>query len=198
MESLHSLRLTPKQIVFWTTNMRVEFWDVAEQKLKTAHEVVVRKKCFQTMLSPDGTVLACLDSDFGLSLIEVATGTTIFEKKEFTQLGFMDFFSLIIAAIADDDLNPSEHEFINMAFSPDAHYFVAGDRSLIYNAFGAATNVQSVIFDLTTRNSASVKGDLKEIISSGFAFVGPSKIAGNDGSNKKKSGIYTFAGRYAL
>ena len=181
-----------KQIVFWTTNMRVEFWDVVEQKLKKAHEVVVRKKCFQTMLSPDGTVLACLDSDFGLSLIEVETGSTIFEKKEFTQLGFLDLFSLIIASIIDDDSSPGEHEFINMAFSPDAHYFVAGDRSLIYNAFGAATNVQSVIFDLTTRASASTKGDLKEIISSGFAFVGPGKIAGNHGSNKKKSGIYTF------
>jgi len=187
-----------KQIVFWTTNMRVEFWDVAEQKLKTAHEVVVRKKCLQSMLAPDGTVLACLDSDFGLSLIEVATGTSIFEKKEFTQLGFVDFFSMILAAIADDEFSPSDHEFINMAFSPDAHYFVAGDRSLIINAFGAGTNVQSVVFDLMTRSTSSVKGDLKEIISSGFAFVGPSKLAGNHSSNKKKSGIYTFPAGQAV
>ena len=35
-----------QQIVFWTSNLRVEFWDVAEQKLKTAHEVVVRKEVF--------------------------------------------------------------------------------------------------------------------------------------------------------
>ena len=51
-------------------------------------------------------MLACLDSDFGLSLFEVATGTAIFEKKEFTQLGFLDFFSMILAAIADDDVEP--------------------------------------------------------------------------------------------
>jgi WD40 repeat protein len=181
-----------RQIVFWTTNMRVEFWDVAEQKLKTAHEVVVRKKCLQTMLSPDGKVLACLDSDFGLSLIEVATGTAIFEKKGFTQLGFLDLFSIILSAVADDDFSLGDHEFINMAFSPDAHYFVAGDRSLTFNAFGAGTSVQSVIFDLTTRTTSSAKGDLKEIISSGFAFVGPSKIVGNNTSNAKKSGVYTF------
>ena len=70
-----------RQIVFSTSNLRVEFWDVAEKKLKNAHELVIRKKCLQTSLSPEGKVLACLDSDFGLNLFEVATGTVVFEKK---------------------------------------------------------------------------------------------------------------------
>lgn len=56
----------------------------------------------------------------------------------------------------------------------------------------AVTNIQSVVFDLTTRTVASLKGDLKEIISSGFAFVGPNKIAGVNSGNSKKSGLYTF------
>lgn len=187
-------RFTPdsRLIVFWTPNLRVEFWDVAEQKLKTAHEVVVRKRCLQTTLSPDGKVLACLDSEFGLNLFEVETGNPIFEKKSFTQFGFTDFLSMLFASFTGDDTDGSEQELVNMAFSPDAHYFVAGDRSLVLGALALRTNVQSVVFDLTTRKVASVKGDLKEIISSGFAFVGPDKIAGANPGNSKKSGLYTF------
>ncbi|MFN2513238.1 MAG: hypothetical protein ABR568_17675, partial [Pyrinomonadaceae bacterium] len=41
-------------IVFSTSNMRVEVWDVAEKKIKTAYELVTRKKCLQTALAPDG------------------------------------------------------------------------------------------------------------------------------------------------
>jgi WD40 repeat protein len=73
-----------KTVILYTPNLRVEVWDIAEQKLQTAYEVVLRKACAQTALSPDGKILACLDSDFGLSLAEVATGNIIFEKKSFT------------------------------------------------------------------------------------------------------------------
>jgi WD40 repeat protein len=187
-------------IVFWTRNLRVESWDIADQKLKTAYEVIVRKKCLQTALSPEGKVLACLDSDFGLSLFEVATGASIFEKKSFTHLGLSDLLSMLFEALAaDDDTDIGDHEFINMAFSPDGHYFVAGDRSLILGSLGGfGTEVQSVVFDLTTRKASSLKGDLKEIISSGFAFVGASKIAGSNSGNSKKSGLYTFPEGQAL
>jgi WD40 repeat protein len=187
-------RFTPDSrfIVFWTPNLRVEFWDVAEQKLKTAYEVVVRKKCVQTTLSPDGKVLACLDTDFGLNLFEVETGTAIFEKKGFTQFGFSDFLSILFASLLGDETDTREQELINMAFSPDGHYFVAGDRSVVLGAMALQTSVQSVVFDLVTRKVASVKGDLKEIISSGFAFVGPDKIAGANPGNSKKSGLYSF------
>ncbi len=187
-------RFTPdsRQVVFWTSNLRVEFWDVAEQKLKTAYEVVVRKKCMQTTLSPDGKVLACLDSDLGLSLFEVETGTAIFEKKGFTQLGFLDVFSMIFASLMGDDTDTGEQELINMGFSPDSHYFVAGDRSVVLGELSIQTSVQSVVFDLTTRKVVSVKGDLKQLISSAFAFVGPNKLAGINFGDSKKSGLYTF------
>jgi hypothetical protein len=43
-----------RNIVFNTSDLRVEIWSVAEEKLVEAHEVVVRKTCLQSLLSPDG------------------------------------------------------------------------------------------------------------------------------------------------
>src|SRR6185312_7961506 len=118
-------------VVFYTPNLRVELWDVAEKKLKSAHEVVIRKSCAQTALSSDGKELACLDSDLTLNVFEVATGNSLFEKKSFTHMGFFDVLQLwLSAALAgEDDFQLGENELVNMTFSPDGHYFVAGDRS---------------------------------------------------------------------
>jgi WD40 repeat protein len=189
-----------RMIVFSTSNMRVEVWEVAEKEIKAAYELVTRKKCLQIALAPDGKVLACLDSDFGLNLFEVATGTAIFEKKAFTQVGFSDVFMMLLSALlADDDSDRIEHEFINMAFSPDGHYFVAGDRSVFFSSIGTiGTNVQSLAYDLTTKTASGVKGDLKEVISSAFAFVGPDKIVGRHSGNPKKSGLYSFPAGKAI
>lgn len=183
-----------RQIVLYTANLRIETWDIAEQKLKSAQEVVVRKTCLQTELSSDGKTLACLDSDFGLNLVEVATGNVLMEKKSFSQMGFSDAISFILSALlAAEDIDLGQREFINMAFSPDSHYFVAGDRSLNFTAIGTlASETQSLAFDLTTRSAVPLKGDIKKIIGSGFGFVGSDKLVGRNFENSKKSGLYSF------
>lgn len=184
-----------RTVVFHTSNMRVEFWDIAEQKLKNANEVVVRKSCIQTALSPDGKELSCLDSDLGLNLFEVATSASIYEKKSFTQIGFFEALSLLVySLLAGDDDAPGtgEIELINMAFSPDGHYFVAGDRTANFNGLGFATEIQALVVDLTTRSAVPVKGDFKKIIGGGFAFVGPNRVVGTNLDNSKKSGLYNF------
>lgn len=184
-----------RAVVFHTSNMRVESWDVAEKKLKNAYEVVVRKGCIQTALSPDGKEISCLDGDFGLNLFDVATSTLIYEKKSFTQMGFFEALSFLLSSImgGDDDApRTSENEIVNMAFSPDGHYFVAGDRTMNFNALGTAIEVQALVVDLTTRAMVPVKGDFKKIIGGGFAFVGPNKVVGKNFENGKKSGLYAF------
>lgn len=184
-----------RMIVFYTSNLRVEFWDVAEQKLKNAFEVVVRKSCIQTALSPTGKELACLDGDFGLNLFEVATGTSIYEKKSFTQMGFLEALSFLLSNLLADASVPTatESEIVNLAFSPDGHYFVAGDRTVDFTTIGTiATESQSVAVDLSTRAIVPLKGEIKKIIAGGFAFVGSDKIVGRDADNSKKSGLYNF------
>jgi beta-barrel assembly-enhancing protease len=181
-------------VVFHTSNMRFESWDVAEQKLKNAYEVVVRKSCIQTALSPDGKEIACLDSDLGLNLIDVATSASIYEKKSFTHVGFFEALSFLLASLmaGDDDAPRTENEIVNMTFSPDGHYFVAGDRSVNFTGLGIATEIQALVLDLTTRAVVPVKGDLKKIIGGGFAFVGPDKVVGKNWESGKKSGLYNF------
>lgn len=184
-----------RMIVFYTPNLRVEFWDVAEQKLKNAYEVVVRKSCIQTAMSPTGKELACLDSDFGLNLFEVATGASIYEKKSFTQMGFLEALSFLLSNLLNDEgaATSSENEIVNLGFSPDGHYFVAGDRSVNFTSIGTiSTEVQSLAVDLSTRTVVPLKGEIKKIIGGGFAFVGSDRIAGTDPDNPKKSGLYSF------
>ncbi len=183
-----------RTIVFHTSNMRVEHWDAGEQKLKNAYEVIMRKSCVQTALSPDGKEISCLDTDFGLNLIEVATSTAIFEKKSFTKVGFLDALNVLVAALlaGDDAHRTNEPEIINMAFSPDGRYFVAGDRSTNFNGIGFASETQALIFDLTTRATLPVKGDFKRVIGGGFAFVGANKIVGKNFEDQRKSGVFSF------
>jgi hypothetical protein len=49
-----------REIIFLTENLRVERWSVADQKQLEVDEVVLRKGCLETELSPDGKLLACL------------------------------------------------------------------------------------------------------------------------------------------
>ena len=80
-----------------------------------------------------------------------------------------------------------------MSFSPDAHYFVAGDRSLLFTAFGGlASESQSLAYDLTARATVPLKGDIKKVVAGGFAFVAPDKLVGKNAENSKKGGLYSF------
>jgi hypothetical protein len=56
--------------------------------------------------------------------------------------------------------------FVNMAFSPDAHYFIVGDRSYGYTSLGGFTTEKAVAFDLKLRQSIPLKADLKKLGSS--------------------------------
>ncbi|HEX4951682.1 MAG TPA: M48 family metalloprotease, partial [Blastocatellia bacterium] len=57
-----------QQIVFYNSDLRVETWSLAEQKMKEVHELYIRNQCVQSQLSPDGKTLACLDGEMALNL----------------------------------------------------------------------------------------------------------------------------------
>src|SRR5262249_19141382 len=59
-----------KEIIFYSLNLRVERWSIAEARQIDVKEIVVNKGCLQTEISPDGKLLACLDPDFALNLIQ--------------------------------------------------------------------------------------------------------------------------------
>ena len=164
-------------IVSYNRGLRVEVWDVAEAQLKTSHELVVRGGCMQSSLSPEGKTLACLDADFNLTLYDVPSGAQVFQKKSFYVPNLFELLMMAIrTALGEDDSS----EIINMAFSQDGHYFVAGQRDA------------AVGFDLTTKTALSLPGSIKKLLTNPFAFIGSDKLIGTYSSDIKKSGVVSF------
>jgi WD40 repeat protein len=181
-----------QSIVFYTDNLRVEYWSLAEKKMREVKEVVARKGCLQTTLSPDGKFLACLTPDFDLNLIEVATGQPVVQKKEFFAPYYFQLLSLI------GELSNIEYEggdlglnFVNMAFSPDGHYFVAGYHGPIrFRMARVEDNVEAI--DMTTLGKVSLPDSVKKLVAGGFTFLGNDRLAGINHENVKKSAVVSF------
>lgn len=95
-----------KSVVFSTTNLRVEVWDVAGQKRVSAYEPVFLRGCQSSLLAPDGKTLACSRADGALILLDLQSGEQIMQKKSFHRSTLWG---------------------LHMGFSPDAHYFVAAN-----------------------------------------------------------------------
>ena len=186
-----------QNIVFYNSDLRVENWSVAEQKVIVVNEMFLRTKCVQSVLAPDGKTLACLDGDMNLNLHEVATGNIIFQKKNFYQpSGFDLLSSFLTALINSDDSDDFEFDWINMEFSPDCRFFAAGKRSTSLVAVGPgislATDNTAIGFDLQTKAPVQLKGNIKKMIAANFAFIAPDRIIGRNIEDQKKSGILAF------
>src|SRR5262249_8849173 len=66
-----------QNIVFYNSSLRVETWDIEGQRLKSAHDMVIRRKCMQIALSPDGKLLACMAADYDMVVFDVATNNSV-------------------------------------------------------------------------------------------------------------------------
>ena len=162
-----------QRVVFYTQNLRVESWRIDTRALESANEIVLHDSCLQTALSSDGKFMACLKDNASLALIDVEQGKQVFEKSSFT---FPSVLEAFLAMLSPSQPIAHDTNFVNMAFSPDAHYFIAGDRSVSYTSLGGFIAEKSVGFDLKQRQPIQLKGDLKKLALSGFAFVGSSKV----------------------
>lgn len=179
-------------LVFHNGQLRVEEWDVAARKMKSAKELYAREGCIQTALAPDGRTLACLDGKLALVLYDTATGEPFFQKKEFYVPDLNDRFRLllhIILGILDEE---STFEWVSMGYSPDARYFAAGQKSFSANALGYYDRLSVAAVDLTTRTPVQLKDNVKRVLGDSFAFIAPDRIAGLDTQDPRKSGVVTF------
>jgi len=167
-----------QSINFYTRTLRVETWSITAQSRTEVHEVLLREPCLQSALSFDGKTLACLNAERDLVLLNVATNTLLFTKKQFWIPSLAEASFLMRRALLKDD--GEDLEFIKMGFSPDDHYFLAGHR-----------DVQAV-YDLTSGRESSLPGSIKDYIASGFAFLGSDRIAVIDRAAPEKSPILRF------
>jgi WD40 repeat protein len=168
-----------KSVVFNNQNLRVETWNIATKIRTSAHEMVVQKGCYQSDLSPDGKMLACLENRKDLVLIDVATGEEVFRKPSFSPsstLGDLPF----VALMEQFDVLFFHINLINEHFSPDARYFLADSKT------------STLLFDTATRQALSLPGSLKKHVAGRFAFLGNGKVVAFNGDNPAKSHVISF------
>jgi WD40 repeat protein len=171
-------------IVFFNSGLRAEVWSVSGQKRKSVHEITLREPCLQSDLSPDGSTLACLNSEFALQLVDVNTSALIHERKGFWVPSFWDMFSLFVGQLAEreegEDLESPAFHFVDMGFSPDGRYFLAGH------------DLSCLLFDLANHRELAVPGSIKDLAAVSFAFLGADRIVGINVFDPQKSHVLKF------
>jgi hypothetical protein len=181
-----------QNVVFYTDNLRVEYWNVAEERRTDVKELVLLKGCLQTSLSPEGKYLACLTPDFALNLIEVATGQPVVQRKKFI-LPFPSqerraWRALVARGSDNSDVGL---RMIEMGFSPDGRYFAAGGsgHGTVNRSFTEKT-VEA--YDMTTLQKVSLSDSVQKFLSGSFAFMSGDRLVGINSQDRKKSALLTF------
>src|SRR5215475_4016754 len=184
-----------QNVLFSTSDLRVEIWSVAEEKLSEAHEVVIRKTCLQSLLSPDGKTLACIDEDFALNLFDVKSKTQVFQRKDFyTPDPFFLLLQSLVRILNSDEISDARLNLINMGFSPDGKYFAAGQRGIAVTAIGISRENAALVFDLQARSPLSLKGNVKKMIAGGFAFTASDRMIAFNVEKPDKSALLGLPG----
>lgn len=184
-------------IVFHSAALRVESWDIATQKPKSVREMYVREGCMQSELAPNGQTLACLDTNYALTLYDVGSGAQIFQKKDFFKPDFGDLFNMILIGIfrsSDVDLADfaPDIDWVSMRFSPDGRHFAAGQRSVNFTGLGVSNEVSAFVFDMNAKTTVPTKGQLKKMLSGRFDFLAPDRIIAVNPEDGRKSAIMSF------
>jgi hypothetical protein len=173
-------------ITFSTRSLHTERWGIPEQKLVAAHEVNFPKTCIDSFLTPDGRSLACmsfgeysqlvseLTPAFNFTLLDVDTGKTLFEQKEWFHPSI-----LAVLMLMDNALNERRSTLLPRAFSPDGKQLLVGPSD------------SKLGFNLETRSLLKIGGELHSKVDNIYAFVG-NNVAGVDADHTENSGLFSF------
>ena len=166
LDAYHA-RFSPdsRSVVFYDKELRVEQWDIATQQRTSLHAVTV-PDCVQTVLSPSGDHMACLNlsadgEELGLQIIDVNTDKVIYTRKKFYTLDLSDIFEFFLLRV----LGPPDIT-IAMHFSPDGRYFVAGHHG------------STLAYDLQSGTEVHLPSRVQGLLANTFAFISPGQIAG--------------------
>ncbi|HXY25320.1 MAG TPA: M48 family metalloprotease [Candidatus Acidoferrum sp.] len=170
--------LDSRQVLFFSSGLQVETWDIDRQEQTSVMDVPVLRGCRQTELSPDAKYLACFGGDLSLTLFNVPTGEIVYKKEKFYDFdpgfsGYGGLFKFIYLL--------THQEVATLRFSPDARYFAASSRTK-----------EEVVIDLTTEKPINVGGPVHTAMEYAFTFVGPNRLIGVDTGNPQKSPLVEF------
>jgi len=155
-------------VVFNDDNLRVERWSVATGQRTDVKEVVDYSGCTQSLLTPDGKTLVCVNAlveetgpRVGLKLIDADTGNAYFDKPKFLELNeFSNYYQLL--RVVYEAL--SGNEVADIQVDPSSRY-------LLVRAEG-----HELAFDLAQRQPINLGGKLKGVADMRAAFVGSDRM----------------------
>ena len=185
-----------QSVVFGTENLRFEKWSVSEKKPVQVRELVVRRDCWEHGFSPDGNYLVCFDFGLNLNLLDIRTGTRVWQKKEFYRLTFWEYFGWIANEVIQE--RDRRAKFFNIVFSPDSKSVVVSRTNRFRYSFRIdgllADESESTVLalDLNSLKPISLGGDLKKMTHRDFVFLDANRILGMSQQKLGDSGIFSF------
>lgn len=175
-----------RSIVVYNKNLRVQKWNIADKSVVSTYEIAIPGGYWQTRISPDGRYMAAYRYSGDLVLYDVATNAEVYKEKEFYLPSYWERYAWEIYQLVFDE---TEYPAINLEFSPDGKYFLAGRK--FSPQFGADSRETTAV-DLTTFKKISIGDNIKKALVSAMDFMGPDKIIGRIGTDNSKSGIFAF------
>jgi hypothetical protein len=152
-----------KHLVFHYQSLRVENWDVETGKMSSARELIEYQGCWQSELSPDGRLLACIlrnreDLQLSLEIFDVLSGKIVWSKADaFVPDTRAEEYRAMTRTGWDPDV-------LAMAFSPDARYMIVA---------GQASNLA---LDLQDLKVVKMKMALSGLVQGRLLFITPTQV----------------------
>ncbi len=170
-----------QNVAFLTSGLHVESWNIAQQKLQSAHEVNIQEECIQSVLSPDARTLICVsyppeDINLKLRLIDIGTGSVLFEKKGWFQPNFNIGMVSLVHLLERDPGG-----LFTYSFSADGNFLLIGP------------GYTRLAFDLRSRTQIKIGGMLTDAsYTSAYCFSGNNKVYAVNHYDPAKSGVFSF------
>jgi len=166
-----------REIVISTPDLRVERWDPATGRRIAASELVIREGCLGSAVSAKGDLLACVDNDLTLSLIDIASGIPVWKKDK----AFPTAVPLGISVFLERPIyTDSRHGWFTATFSSDDRYLVVTSHS------------KQLVIDVPARAELKVPDALRRALVRQFDFVGGDRIISVDRQHPDQSTMVSF------
>ncbi len=156
-----------QSVAFYTPQLRVEVWSITEEKRTDLREIAITQSCINTKLSPDSKHLACLDTDFILTIFNVSDGSYV-SKFDPHKVDSRLFFRYI---------------FQVFEFSPNGGYFLAATNGAL---------VEYYAYDFNAGKSIKLPSSISSRLELSFAFMGEDRFVGIAGSKGENSAVVSF------
>lgn len=168
-----------QNVAFGTPGLRFEKWNIEDEEQTSVHELALPAGCYLTSLSPNGDFLACLNSHFDLSILDIAAGEPQFTAEHAFQpvLIYVRGVNGQLTAWQSPEKTLGS---IHMNFSPDGRYFVAANFQT------------SIAVDMNTFIRHPLHGSTASMVGGGFAFLDNNRIVAVNSSDPKNSAIIEF------